>query len=322
MRILGTRRLKLRYRFSSESELADWFVRRGAAKASSALALDGKSNAVELRVPLSKVESFSCRAGCSESRPGRIEWSMGAVRGTVQPRGKAELHLTKEKPEPVQAVRLIRGQSYKMELAGKDGRLVWSFGGKKLAEFDHPGGFLTLGSSGRGWRFDDVEVVGTYSDSSLEAAIELAAGRRSKELTPGLRGEYFADPQLRSKVTERRDEELWFEWKDASPAGGVPADNFSARWSGLFYAPVDGEYVFFLKLDDAGRLFLDDKAVCDSWGGGGDKQGRMRLTAGLYKLRAEMREGAGHATFRVEWEVPGLLGRKVLGKGDVFTAAR
>ena len=59
----------------------------------------------------------------------------------------------------------------------------------------------------------------------------------------GLKGEYFANPNFSgTAVLTRIDKQIDFDWNAASPGPGVPATNFSVRWTGVFMPPAPGKY--------------------------------------------------------------------------------
>lgn len=51
------------------------------------------------------------------------------------------------------------------------------------------------------------------------------------------------------------------------PAEGVPAEDFSARWTGWLLVPTSGHYVLHLDVDDGARLWLDGRQLLDEWRG-------------------------------------------------------
>src|SRR5438034_1933411 len=57
----------------------------------------------------------------------------------------------------------------------------------------------------------------------------------------GLSAEYFANTNLSGDPAVKRvDAAINFEWNNVSPAPGVPAQNYSVRWTGEFVPPFDG----------------------------------------------------------------------------------
>jgi hypothetical protein len=96
-------------------------------------------------------------------------------------------------------------------------------------------------------------------------------------------GEYFANPALEGVATlVRQDAEVSFDWGDGSPDGALPADGFSARWTGEQWVSAGG-YVYVLQADDGARFWIDDQLLLDAWD----------LPAGqIYRVRAALEEGS------------------------------
>jgi beta-glucosidase len=124
----------------------------------------------------------------------------------------------------------------------------------------------------------------------------------------GLKGEYFSNKDLKgSPVVVRTDEMPNFVWNGVSPAPGLPAEYFSARWTGYLIAPKSGEYTFELSSDDGSRLFIDDKLVIDNWGDHAPQamRGKIQLTAGQqYALRVEYYNATGGGLIHLGWRSP------------------
>lgn len=86
----------------------------------------------------------------------------------------------------------------------------------------------------------------------------------------GLTGEYFANSDLSGRpVFTRNDKQIDFDWADASPAPGVPADNFGVRWTGTIQVPKPGNYQMEVTLvhcnpcndREAFAIWLDGKRI-------------------------------------------------------------
>src|SRR5688500_5753363 len=60
----------------------------------------------------------------------------------------------------------------------------------------------------------------------------------------GLVANYFSDQELSNLALTRVDPAIDFEWGASSPGGNVPADNFSARWTGKLQAQFTESYTF------------------------------------------------------------------------------
>jgi hypothetical protein len=141
---------------------------------------------------------------------------------------------------------------------------------------------------------------------SLNPAIILTTGDGGVQ---GLTGEYFANMDLSGPpALVRTDAQINFAWNSGAPAAGLPATNWSARWTGNLTAPKSGEYTFCLYADDGCRLFIDDRNVIDHWSldSGRDAHiGKIHLASGqTYHLRLEYFQAGGNDSIQLSWLVP------------------
>lgn len=67
------------------------------------------------------------------------------------------------------------------------------------------------------------------------------------------------DPQVQT-VADR----INFNWGTGGPGGGIPADNFSARWTRTVDLAA-GRYRFTATSDDGIRVWVDGTLVIDQW---------------------------------------------------------
>jgi PKD repeat protein/uncharacterized protein YraI len=117
------------------------------------------------------------------------------------------------------------------------------------------------------------------------------------------KGEYYANRKLQGNpVLSRNDYSINFNWETGSPGPGVPADDFSARWTRKVDFK-DGVYVFSLWVDDGARLWIDDKLVIDGWQDGSVRQLQVewRISGGAHRVRVEYYERGGTAQIAVNW---------------------
>ena len=141
---------------------------------------------------------------------------------------------------------------------------------------------------------------------SLDASIIFTTGAGGVQ---GLTGEYFTNTDLSGMPTVvRTDAGVNFAWNSGSPATGIPAINWSARWTGTLTSLKSGEYTFCLYADDGCRLFIDDKNVIDHWSldsGNEAHTGKIELVAGHnYRFRVEYFQGPGNDNIQLSWVVP------------------
>jgi hypothetical protein len=157
---------------------------------------------------------------------------------------------------------------------------------------------------------------GTYvltlsaTDGELSAAdtVQIKVGSQPTGGGDGLKGEYFANKDLTgAPVLTRIDSTVDFNWGAGSPAAAVPADNFSARWTGFITAPVSGVYTLYVASNDGNRLWINGSAITNRWTAGNSEQsGAITLVAGQrYAITLEVFEGVKTALARLSWAFPG-----------------
>lgn len=78
-------------------------------------------------------------------------------------------------------------------------------------------------------------------------------------------GEYYDNPDLFGlPVLVQGEDSINFDWGLNAPAGGLPADQFSARWTRTFvFEP--GIYRFTARADDGVRVYAGGQLVLDGW---------------------------------------------------------
>ena len=116
--------------------------------------------------------------------------------------------------------------------------------------------------------------------------------------------EFFSNTTLSgSPIHTRADSAVNFDWGSGAPAAGVPADDFSARFTRTEWFD-SGTYRFYARSDDGFRLWVGAMLVIDSWQ---DQQGGwltrdVYLVSGTYQVKAEYYENAGAAYVQLNWE--------------------
>ena len=121
----------------------------------------------------------------------------------------------------------------------------------------------------------------------------------------GYVGEYFDNRNLAgAPVVTRQDSEIDFEWGGGRPADGVPADNFSARWTKTVAVAEEGAYKFTVTTDDGFRLYVDGERALDKW----IPQARTtydvtrHLAEGTHEIVLEYFEASGDAVAKLGYE--------------------
>lgn len=117
-------------------------------------------------------------------------------------------------------------------------------------------------------------------------------------------GEYFSNRDLAGgPAMTRYDEKIDFNWGNSSPGGGIPSDNFSARWTREQWFE-GGTYRFSYRTDDGIRIWVGSTLVVDDWR---DRQSTLTtadrtIPQGTHRVRIEYYEHTGGAVAQLTWE--------------------
>ncbi len=134
----------------------------------------------------------------------------------------------------------------------------------------------------------------------------------------GLTGEYFNNMTLSGvPVLSRVDTVIGVDWHDRSPAPGVNADKWSAKWTGTITPPASGEYVFSLTSDDGSRLFINGVQIINNWSEHAPvtATGKVTLAAGqAVPIEVDFYQNLGGDSLGIGWLLPNrpsLMGEAV-----------
>lgn len=114
--------------------------------------------------------------------------------------------------------------------------------------------------------------VATSASSHTSSALGGSLGISLDYNTPlksrnGLVGEYWNNTSMSgSPLLTRVDQNVDFTWDLGSPSGSIPADNFSARWTGYFVAPTTGDYYFGGNNDDSMSVTVNGQTAYTNGG--------------------------------------------------------
>lgn len=179
-------------------------------------------------------------------------------------------------------------------------------------------------------RFQSAKILTATGAPLTETSAIILAGAYLRtggaNSQPGLIAEYFANTNLSGNAALKRvDPAVRFEWNSVSPGPGVPAQNFSVRWSGELVPPVDGDYRLGMDTDGGSRIFLDGKKIIDDWAPHGERTMTtlVHLQAGhAYAIRMEYFHYGWDSAARLLWLPPNLIQEAVdaARKADVVVA--
>jgi lysophospholipase L1-like esterase len=138
----------------------------------------------------------------------------------------------------------------------------------------------------------------------------------------GLTGQYFSDVNFTTLVKTQVDAKLYnFLWGKGSPTNidrtpmvGMPADNFSVRWTGQIQALEEGTYGFGVSADETVKVWigdLDGPPFLNKTATRADSKtrGTFQMEAGKkYDIKVEYIDTTGDAEIQLHWTRPGLTG--------------
>ncbi len=122
-------------------------------------------------------------------------------------------------------------------------------------------------------------------------------------------GEYYDDPELgettspaKAPVMVRMDVDINFNWGTSSPSVGLPADEFSVRWT-RDISFNSGTYNFCVTVDDGARLWVDGDLIIDEWREQSVRTfcGSKYLSAGVHTVQLAYVEYRGSASVVLTW---------------------
>ena len=179
-----------------------------------------------------------------------------------------------------------------------------------------PGGTIDLGvdlvaPTARGtyrgnWllRNDKGLLFGMPSTGVNPFWVEIVVASPGSTVTGGWKADYYSNRELRgTPVLSRRDAVIDFAWGNAAPDPSLPADSFSAQWTGTTGFD-QATYRFHVIVDDGARLWVDGILLVDSWKTGSSREitRDLGLAHGDHSLRLEYFDERGQASVRLYWE--------------------
>ena len=121
----------------------------------------------------------------------------------------------------------------------------------------------------------------------------------------GLTGQYYNNTTLSgAPVYTANASSLDFNWNGGSPATGVNADQWSAKFTGTLTAPVTGLYTFAAASDDGSRVYIGQQLLVNQWHdqAASTQSGSVYLTAGQrVPVEVDYFQDAGASSLDLQW---------------------
>ncbi len=200
-------------------------------------------------------------------------------------------------------------------LKNDNNTLPFSKNVKKVAVIGPLGDWLLINHYG-GWGRHEVTVLEGIKKLLPQAQVSFVRGAevaymglpaiKAENFIGGLKGEYFDNPNLLGKPKYiQTDAKIEFDWKEKSPAG-LPADNFSIRWSGKLKSPVTGKYMIGCTADDGFRLMINGDTLINDFHNNAKHltQKQIVLEKGkIYDIKLEYFDSYHTAYVQLGWDV-------------------
>jgi YVTN family beta-propeller protein len=212
-------------------------------------------------------------------------------------------------PSNIGTIKPSSGQRLGGVLSGIDVptlRDVWA-----TAPYLHDGSAATLADAVRA--HNNVSVNDTDLNRLVaylrEIGSEEASAPSPQVNGGGLVGRYYGGMALAGNPLLTRTEAVNFNWGSNAPGTGVPANQFSVRWSGTITMPTTGSYRFRTVSDDGVRLWLGGTQRINNWtnhASTANTTGTISFTAGQrVAVTLEYYENGGQAVMQLQWRRPG-----------------
>jgi hypothetical protein len=144
---------------------------------------------------------------------------------------------------------------------------------------------------------------------------ELRLGR----VVHGLNAEYFRGEDLRAHAVTRVDNRLELSWNGSvTPDVSVPAEVFSARWTGWIKG-APGKYNLIVIHDDGVRIWIDGQLVLDKWNAkAGKATTPFQFNGRMQELKVEFHQHHGAGALGLGWISPGAIKAKAVPNDSFF----
>jgi len=140
----------------------------------------------------------------------------------------------------------------------------------------------------------------------------------------GLYGTYFASSNLMGYAATQVDASVNFDWGKGAPTAdpGVPAGNFSVRWSGYFKATFTEVYTFYTNCDGGVRLQVNRASLVNNWTSPAQEYAGTASLVGnvLYDIDLQYQSG-GAAAFCSLWCSSPSTPKQIVNSSALFVEA-
>lgn len=140
------------------------------------------------------------------------------------------------------------------------------------------------------WAREDASFKASYFNIK-DLSVNIRDIQKLEDLTSSLLTKDQVDPT--EPVVIRMENNIYYDWNGASPAGGLAGTNFLVEWEGKFDFE-DRDYTFNVLPIDGARVYVDGVKIIEAWSGktGILSSKTMHLSKGLHSVKIEYWKGA------------------------------
>lgn len=160
----------------------------------------------------------------------------------------------------------------------------------------------------RGLSLGDINSVRVMYGHQPISASQVQPGGPALAASQGLFGRYFKNANYSGVAVAKVDETIGFNWNTNSPIQGVPADYFSARWTGYVTPDMSGNYTFSVWTTDQISLNFKGEEILNFNGNGLFREVRSIQYAMVqgqrYNLKLDLTTMDGPKRLQLKWTKP------------------
>lgn len=167
-----------------------------------------------------------------------------------------------------------------------------------------------------------ISVVSNFRPSAAATASYLIGDAPGNG--DGLSAIYFSNMTLdgtKGTVVKEVDPTVNFNWNGNPPVNGIPATQWSARWTGFVLARSTGTYTFTTNSDDGTRLWVNGQEIINDWTDHAPTfdSGSISLVRGQkVSIKLEYYQNGGGSLMQLYWSALGLS-QQIIPQNQLFS---
>ena len=153
-----------------------------------------------------------------------------------------------------------------------------------------------------------VDQSGNRSCAYLSDTWATKAVATPPDTTSGIAPRFFVGTSRGGQAITGPRAAIDYYWALSAPIAGIPADQWSAEFTGRLIVPTSGAYTIYLKSEDGGQVFLDGTLLINRYGVQPltEWSANVTLMAGEHNLQVTYMANNGNSEIHLSWQGPGI----------------